>query len=397
MEGLTVLSNIAIILLLGLMSTILSKKLKISNVLLLVLTGVGLQYIRLDGEQLFNFSPSFLVSVSTLAIVLIVFDSTSRFQWKDMDELSTESLEVTGVYTLFMLIGLSLLAMFIMYDSFTLAHYLYAMIFSSVMIATDPTSLFAMMGDADDRIIEFLEIESLINTPLTVLLPYIVLDFIEAEGSVLSSFVAQILPFLRQLVVGVGAGVLIGVIVFRAMKTVYSEQLSPVGLITAALLAYTLADAMEGSGVLAVATLGLFFGSVYVKQKATLQEFSTMLSNSLEILVFVLIGLIITLPTQSAFYLESLALFIGLLLCRGAAIFFTIPQYSFGEKLFATLNAPKGIAMAVVVFSLTLVEQQQVTAMLDYMLVIMLYSLALSTLVTRVSHWFLDKKHVQPK
>ncbi len=394
MEGLTILTNIALIFLIGLLTTLISKKLEISNVLLLVLAGIGLQFLEVGGERIFQFTPTFLVSVSILAIVMIVFDSTSRFRWKEMDEISVTSLKLTGWFTLANLVVFSLVAMLIVFGEFSLKNYLYGMIFSAAMIATDPSTLFVMMGDVKHRIINLMELESIINTPLTVLLPFVILDLIETIGetNILSSFLQQIVPFVQQIVVGIGAGVVIGVIVFKVMKNFYSEQLSPVGIVTAALLAYILAANMGGSGVLSVATLGLFFGSVYVKQKTTLKEFSSMLSNSLEILVFVLVGLMIQIPLEVSFYLESILLFLILLACRSFAVFYALREepYTFPEKLFATLNIPKGIAMAVVAFSFTVRDIPALAQMLDYMLAIMVISLIVSTIVVSFSEEFIN-------
>ena len=81
--------------------------------------------------------------------------------------------------------------------------------------------------------------------------------------------------FILRFVAGIGAGFLVGIIIFKVMKKAYSEILSPLAVITAALLTYILAENLGGNGVLAITTMGLFFGNVYVKQKIQLMEFST--------------------------------------------------------------------------------------------------------------------------
>ena len=125
MEGLTILTNIAIILLFGLLCTILSKRLKISNVLLLVVLGIFLRFMAIDGHPLFEFTPVFLISVATLAIVMIVFDSTSRFKWKDLDAASVNALELTGWFAIANLVILSIFAMFFIFGRMSLEYYLF--------------------------------------------------------------------------------------------------------------------------------------------------------------------------------------------------------------------------------------------------------------------------------
>ncbi len=116
-----------------------------------------------------------------------------------------------------------------------------------------------------------------------------------------------------------------------------------------------------------------------------------MLSNALEILVFVLVGLIIKFPLTMDFFLKSLFLFCLLILARAAAVLVALKKsdYSFKEKLFTTLIMPKGIAVAVVAFSFSLFESFQMEIILNLILVFMVYSLILSAIMQRFSKRFL--------
>jgi NhaP-type Na+/H+ or K+/H+ antiporter len=101
----------------------------------------------------------------------------------------------------------------------------------------------------------------------------------------------------------------------------------------------------------------------------------------------------VTVPFEPLFYVKSLLLFVCLLICRAAAVFYALENdyLTFKEKLFATLNIPKGVAMAVVAFSFTVMVNSGealyagLAPMLDYMLAILVYTLVLSTIVTRMS------------
>ena len=177
------------------------------------------------------------------------------------------------------------------------------------------------------------------------------------------------------------------------MSKQYSERLSPVAIVTAALLTYILAENLGGNGVLAVTTLGLFFGNIYIKEKKQLHEFSGMFANALEIFVFVLVGLMVAIPFTSEFFIRSFFLFIVYLFIRFIALSLTFPrakQYTNKEKLFMTLNAPKGIAVAVIVFTLATKNIEGLKTMLDLSLAFVLYSIILSTIVTRFSKFFIN-------
>tara|TARA_Y100000310_G_C20507836_1_gene727290 strand:+ start:1 stop:861 length:861 start_codon:yes stop_codon:yes gene_type:complete len=267
-----------------------------------------------------------------------------------------------------------------------------ALVFSSLMAGTSPAAVISMLKNVTHRVFDFLKLEALLNTPLIVLLPFLILDLKATlkDQITISTFIDQIGPLLQQFIVGVGTGVLIGLIMFKFMKKQYSIILSPLAVITSALLAYTIAENLQGNGVLAVTTMGILFGNVYVKQKFQLQEFSSVFSNALEILVFVLIGLIVVIPISLDFFIRSIVLFTLYLLIRFLAITVSLRSMNFNlkEQMFMALNAQKGIAVAVVVFSLANFDIVGMQNILNLVLAFMLYSIILSSIVLRFSKFF---------
>ena len=387
MEPITFLTYLAIILLIGIICTILSQKIKIPNIILLILAGILIGNVNYRGELLINFPDAFLTSISVLALVLIVFDSSSRFKLREFTSLSTQALKLTGI---FLLLNVLFLTVFT-FKIFPTSSVFMALLFSTLMSGTAPDAVLLMLGKSKNKIFELLEVEALINTPLVVLLPFIMLDFIRSVKVeyIFSEFIEQIGPFIQQFVTGIGAGIVVGLIVFRVMKKGYSEILSPLTIITAALLTYILAENLGGNGVLAVTTMGLFFGNVYVTHKIQLREVSSFFANSLEILVFILIGLIIKIPLNYVFILKSVLLFIIYLVIRYLAIELSFKKlYNFKEKMFMTFNVQKGIAVAVVAFTLTTLHIEGIQTILHLTLLFMLYSIILSTVVVRFSEYF---------
>ena len=190
---------------------------------------------------------------------------------------------------------------------------------------------------------------------------------------------------------GVGAGVLVGLIMFKFMRKAYSAVLSPLAVVTSALLAYIIAENLGGNGVLAVTSMGLLFGNVYLKQKFQLKEFASVFSNSLEILVFVLIGMVIAIPFSNEFLMKSILLFVLYLVIRFVSILFSLRgmDFTLKEKIFMSLNAQKGIAVAVVVFSLATLQIEGMQTILNLSLAFMLYSIILSSVVFRTANFFI--------
>jgi len=384
------LTYLAVILLIGILISIISRKLRLPKILLLILVGVFLNNITYKNAPLIFFPELFLSAISILALVMIIFDSSSRLKLKRFDAFSLNTLSLSFIFLILNMIFLSFFLVLI----FDVNSIFLALIFSTLMAGTDPGAVLSMLKEAKSRVFDFLKIEALINTPLIVLLPFIILDLKSSlKGKIiLSQFIDQIAPFLQQFVVGIGAGVLVGLIMFKFMKKEYSKVLSPLTMITAALLTYIIAENLKGNGVLAVTAMGLLFGNVYLKQKYQLREFSLVFSNSLEILVFIMIGLIIKIPISTVFFLKSLALFLIYIVVRYAAISISLRKLRFNlkEKIFMALNAQKGIAVVVVAFSLANLNIEGIQVILNLTLVFILYSIILSTFVIRFSKYFVN-------
>ena len=394
MDALFYLTSLAIIMVIGILCTIFSEKIKMPNVLLLVIAGIIIGHIDYYGNPLINFSPLFLTCIGILALVMIIFDSSSRLKLREFDTFSMKALNLAGVFLLLNLIFLTTSVYFI----FNIKNVFLAMMFAALMSGTAPDIVLIMLKNTKNRVVELLKIESILNTPLIVLIPFIILDLFNdyGEGLFFSKFMETMGPFLQQFVTGIGAGILVGIVVFKIMRTKYSENLSPLALITAALITYILAENLKGNGVLAVTTLGLFFGNVYVREKETLHEFSYLFANSLEIIVFILVGIIIKIPIDILFFAKSMLLFMIYLVIRyiSVQICFSKLNYSFKEKLFMTLNVSKGIAVAVVVFILATYEIPGMEPLLNLILAFIIYSIILSTVVVKVSKKFLGEEAI---
>ncbi|OGM03187.1 hypothetical protein A3K72_01350, partial [Candidatus Woesearchaeota archaeon RBG_13_36_6] len=400
------LTAIAGILLIGIICSTIADKFKISNILLLIITGVIINNIKIQGNKIIEFSPVFLTSLATLALVMIVFDGTSRFKWREIDTFSVKVLKLVLVFIVFNAIFLTIAThIFFRLESTNIVYEIaLALIFAFINCETDPGSVLVMLKNGREKISKILQIESVLNTPFIVLLPFIIIDLMESVRmeAIIPKLAEQFLPFIQQFVTGVGSGVLIGIIFFKFMKKRYSEQLSPLAIVTAALITYTLAENLGGNGVLAVTVLGLFFGNVIVAQKEQLKEFSNVFTNALEILVFVFIGIVIEIPRSPGFLFGSIFLFLIYLVIRFAAIQVTFKgEYNFKEKLFMTLNVSKGITVASIAFAITILYADEnsilynlkgVMPMLNLTLIFMLYSIILSTIVIKYIDLFL-KKH----
>ncbi len=409
-QPLLYLTNITIILILGIILTIIAKKLKISNLLLLVLCGLTLNKLQTEAYSI-EFDPVFLTSISILALVMIVFDACAKFKIKELDEFSIMAIKTSIIWLVLNMIIITFAVVFI----FKEPSLLMALMFAALMSGTAPSAILTMFKGSENRLGKFLEVEAIVNTPIIVLLPFIILDFIGrfSPEHMLSSIIEQVGPFLQQFVAGIGAGILVGIIAFKLISVRYPETLNPLSIMTASILTYILAENLGGNGVLAVTTLGLFFGNVFKRGKEYLTEYSSMFANTLIILVFVLIGLAVDMPLTFEFISKSLGLFLIYLIVRFIAITLSFKnlKYTIKEKIFLALNAQKGIAIAVVAFSLTtitvstlqIIEGVEQTAQIPFItlpgakdilaliVAFIVYSLIISTIIQRVSKFFIGE------
>ena len=409
-ESLYILSQITVLLFVGLVVGIIAKKLKLPSMLLLILTGALLSNLTFNGQPAFNFSSDFLISASILALVLIVFEGSSNFSIKDLDSYSESAFKIAILVLTLNLLFFSIAT----YYLFSIPSMILSLLFAAVMSGTDPASVLALFQAKSNKITEILKFESVINTPFIVLIPFILLDLMEFETAFLTNFLGQFFSFLQQIITGVGTGVVIAMVSVRYMRRFYSERLSPLILLTSALLAYLLSEQLGGNGVLAVTVLGVFFGNLTVKKKPELKEFSNTLSNILEMLVFILIGFLIPVKLELHFILKSLLLFAIMILIRFIAIqlVYMHDHVNIKERIFMALNCTKGIAVAVVAFILSnyilnipiiengmttvkaipLIGISGATIIIDLMIFFIVYSIILSSITARFSQHFIRLK-----
>ncbi len=387
MGALEILTGLSLLLIIGIALTAMARSLNISNILLLLIAGLILKSLK-PLSAFFEFPQLFITVLGLIALIMIVFDSTSRFKLKVFGDLSFKALRLTIILIIFNFIILGIATKYI----FNIQNLLLPLLFAAVMSGTDPGAVMVVLKDIKHKVKDLLNIESILNSPFTVILPFIVIDIARTLSiSILSKFLQEIVPFLQKIIVGIGTGVLIGLIVFRAMKQKFSKILSPVSLIAAALLTYVISESLKGDGVLAVTTLGLIFGNVYLKEKMQLQTFGEVLSNTFEILVFILLGFFISIRTDYTFYIKVLALYAIYLIIRYASVAISLSRENLPtkERLFITLNASKGITTAVALFTLVTFSITGFDLILDVSLLFIVYSILFSTIISRFSKFFL--------
>ena len=390
-EALTIITSISVLLLIGIICSAVAKRVGLPDVLLLLIAGmlIGVFHERWFGFV--DFPILFLTTLSLLALALVVFNSSAKLRLRELDTLSLKSLKLVVVFTTLSLVVFSYAGQLLLDVPLSLG-----ILFATMIVGTSPDIMLNII-ELKHKLVGILKLESVFNTPLTVLLPFIVVDFI--RGSETASLPGLLTPFLTKIVMGLGAGIFIGVILFKLMQKAYSPLYSPLAVIISALLTFVLAENLGGNGVLAVITLGVFFGNVSVKEKIELLSVESVLSKALFIFVFLLLGITIKLPVTGEFLLRSFLLFAVYIFVRLIAVNMSFHKEKFTKKevWFLTLNAPKGISTAAVVFIFAIYNTQGtiyyipgISVVLDTTLMFILYSILVSAFACGMKKYFIE-------
>src|SRR3989338_978517 len=204
-EVLLYLGYLAVVLLIGLLTSALSHKFRIPNSLLLLLIGFGIGRIEYNGNALIHFPDSFILSISILALVMVVFDSTSRFKPLKLDYFSMHTLWLSFVFLLFNLVFLAILARWIFGIS-----WISSVVFGALMSGTDFNVVLSFFRGAKNHVFEFLELESWFSTIFVILIPFLALDLNDAMGIANGSWL-----LIQNLGVSIAVGGLIGLVMFK--------------------------------------------------------------------------------------------------------------------------------------------------------------------------------------
>ena len=383
---LTELSWLSLLLLIGVIISFIAQKIRFPDLLLLLVIGAifgQLTIIELD--------PSFLMGIGTFALVMIIFEAASKFKPKEIGQLSPYAIKLSIIFLAINLISLTVFTHILFNGIFTWKELSLSMLFAAIMSGTSPSAVLSLLSDKTSKLIEIIEFESIFNTPFTVIIPLVILKL---YLGVIQTAELVAISFLQEIMTGVGTGLVVGLIAFRSMKQVYMEKLSPLVVVAVALITYTLANYLGGNGVLAVTSLGIVFGISALKQKESLQQFVSVFTNFLKIVVFVLLGLLIKIPLERNFLLKSLGLFVFYVFIRFAAVnlAFKSSDLNFREKIFLSLNISKGVAVAVVAFVVAAsITTPYIKTLLDLIFLFMLYSIIVSSFAAKFQKLFLRR------
>ena len=318
----------------------LAKRLRIPYTVSLVVGGLLLGVIRIPIPMLSPLQaghrPDWLTPDMILILFLpaLVFEGSVKLDVRDLirDSVPLLLLANAGVllaalvtgYLVHWLIGLPLLI---------------ALLFGSIISATDPISVLAIFKDlrVDKRLSLIMEGESLLNDGTAVVLFGILFGAVVAEKLSVPKSVEQ---YVLAVVGGAILGSTLGYLASRMTETADDPQVEITLTTILAYGSYLFAYHLHLSGVIATASAGLMLGNVGSKEgispraRIAMQSFWEHISFVMNSLVFLLIGLEIHVSKLLQNWTSVLLAIGAVLLARILSVYLLVPLSNrFAEKI----------------------------------------------------------------
>lgn len=164
----------------------------------------------------------------------------------------------------------------------------------SVISSTDAASVFNILRSQNLALKyhtdSLLEVESGSNDPMSYMLTTVAIALLSGQS------ISVPVLLLQQLFIGILCGVLMGWLAVRLLhqQLLPSQQSHTIFLLAVMLLAYTVPSELNGNGYLSVYLCGIWIGNANLSQKKYLVHFFDVLSHVAQVLIFFLLGLLVT-------------------------------------------------------------------------------------------------------
>jgi cell volume regulation protein A len=248
-------------------------------------------------------------TIGVIALALILFEGGLAAGWEEIRPVvgPSVSLAVAGTLLTAVLVGFAAVWLLGLGT-------LEGLLLGSIVAGTDGAAVFSVLrgSSIERRLARMLEGESGLNDPVAIVL---VIGFIDAITQPGFGALDMIWLCARELAIGGAVGVLAGRLAIEGFRRISfgTTGLYPVASIASAALSFGVADAIHGSGFLAVYVTGLLLGSAQIPARRTVADFHDGLAWVSQIAVFLTLGLLV-FPSQLGDVLGDGLLMTGVLM-----------------------------------------------------------------------------------
>lgn len=321
----------------------LSEKIKVPALILFL--GIGM-LAGVDGPGGLNFTDANAANqVGTFALAFILFSGGFQTKWSDVKPIITQGvvLSTLGVLltAVFMAIPIAMLPQFTYKDAFLLG---------AIISSTDAAAVFSILRTQKiglkGTLKPLLEFESGSNDPMAVFLTITAITWLETPEVPVTELAIK---FVVQMAAGGLMGYLMGRFACWAIQRlkVANEALYPVWGISIVMATFGLTETVYGNGYLAVYVCGIVMADGDFLYKYSLQRFHDGFAWLMQIIMFLVLGLLVT-PSEvadlSVMSIGFLISFCLMFIARPIAVFVgsIFSRYNWREKVFVSWTGLRG-------------------------------------------------------
>ncbi len=321
----------------------LSEKFKVPALILFLAIGM---LAGVDGPGGLDFSDAEAANqVGTFALAFILFSGGFQTRWSDIKPIVTQGvvLSTLGVLltSVFAALPIAMLPQFNYKDAFLLG---------AIISSTDAAAVFSILRTQkvglQGALKPLLEFESGSNDPMAVFLTLTALTWLKTPDVPVTELAIK---FVVQMLAGGAMGLLMGrfaCYMIQRLK-VSNEALYPVWGICIVLTTFGLTESVYGNGYLAVYICGIVMGGGDFLYKYSLQRFHEGFAWLMQIIMFLVLGLLVNPKELVNFSVISVGLLISFALmffARPLAVFIgsMFSRFNFREKLFVSWTGLRG-------------------------------------------------------
>ena len=328
---------------LSLVAGALSEKIKVPALILFLAIGM---LAGVDGPGGLDFSDANAANdVGTFALAFILFSGGFQTQWSDIKPIVVQGvvLSTLGVFltAVAMAVPLTMLPYFTYKDAFLLG---------AIISSTDAAAVFSILRTqkvgVKGALKPLLEFESGSNDPMAVFLTLTAITWLKSPDVPLGELAVK---FVVQMAAGGAVGFLMGRAACWAIERlrVTNEALYPVWGIAIVLATFGLTETVYGNGYLAVYVCGIVMGGGSFLYKYSLQRFHEGFAWLMQIVMFLVLGLLVTPHEIFDFEVIGVGMFVSFCLmfvARPIAVFAgtIFSRFNWREKLFISWTGLRG-------------------------------------------------------
>lgn len=294
--------------------------------------------VRFDNAPLAYF-------VGALALAVILFDSGFGTSFHAFRQAAAPAITLATLGVLMTAALFGVVASFVFEMPM-----IQGLLLGSIVASTDAAAVFFLLRiggiTVRDRVRSTLEVESGSNDPMAIFLTIALTGIATAKPDA----GLPLTDVARMFAMQMGLGILIGLpggmaIVWLVNRLDMERGLTPIFVVTLALLVFSLTGAIGGSGFLAVYIAGLYAGNQRIRSQTAIRRFQEGMTWLAQIVMFLVLGLLATPSQFPAIALPALSLAVFLILvARPVSVWLSLLpfRYTNREALFISWVGLRG-------------------------------------------------------